>query len=135
MAVEGVDSAPLSIDLPAGTNLADLGPGADLRDGKAIVDIVTAAHRHKAAIRAGFIRRMVDDVWQTKRLFALTGGYAYSHGIYRRALPWSAAAVDRARGTQRVSRGLILEHVIPVGLTLALVEVASSLEQVVAVLR
>lgn len=135
MAVEGVDRALLRIDLPAGTNLADLGPEADLRDATAIVDIVCVAHRHKTAIRAGFIRRMVDDVWQTKRLFALPGGYAYDHGIYRRALPWSAAAVDRARGTQRVSRGLILQHVIPVGLTLALVESASSPEQVVEVLR
>lgn len=118
-----------------GSNLADLGPAADARDAAAILDLLAAARRHPGAVGAAFPRRMVDDVWQTKRLFALPGGYAYGHRIYRRALPWSPEAIERTRVEVRVGRGLTLEHVIPVGLTLTAVKAAATSARIVEVLR
>lgn len=134
----GNEPSPLGgtcVGLPAGSNLADLGREADDRDAAAIVDILAAARPHRAAILPGFVRRMVDDVWQTKRLYALPGGHAYGHRIYRRALPWSSEAVRRSQDEERLGRGLILEHVIPVGLTLAQVQVAETAAEVISVLR
>jgi len=67
-------------------------------------------------------------------LLVLPGGYGYRHLIYRRALPWSAQAIERERASVRVGRGLMLEHVIPANLTVAQVLAATSPQEVVRVL-
>lgn len=124
-----------SRDGPCVSNLADLGQQQDMKDAEAILDFLATARRHPGTTRPGFSRSLVEQIWQTKRLLALPGGYGYKHLIYRRALPWSAQAVERERAVVRVGRGLILEHVIPANLAIAQVVAATTRQDVVQVLR
>lgn len=124
-----------SRDGPCVSNLADLGPEQDLKDAEAILDFLETARRHPGTAPSGFIRSLVDQIWQDKRLLGLPGGYGYKHLIYRKALPWSVRAIERERADVRVSRGLILEHVIPANLIIAQVVAVTTPQEVVQVLR
>ena len=128
-------SATFGPDALGGSNLADLGPEQDAKDAAAILDFFATARRHPGTTRPGFSRSLIDQIWQTKRLMALPGGFGYRHVIYRRALPWSPEAIQRERAPERLGRGLILEHVIPISLVLAEVEAATTPEQAIEALR
>lgn len=48
-----------------------------MKDAEAILDFLAPARRHPGTTRPGFSRILVEQIWQTKRLLALPGGYGY----------------------------------------------------------